>query len=580
MKTKRLFFLCLVAIALISCNVDDVITTELPPEIVFETDSRVFTTKVDRPLLIEPMYKYADDATYQWSVDGYSHYESVTNRPSFTFTASEVGSYYVTIHVTTTYGSDEEELRVDVVEREIPTISIANEGQHYNILPGYELTFTPSVRETSIPTTYKWMVNNVEVSNEINYTFSSDEIGEYTLTFTAENEDGSDSSTILVTVCTQDQMPFAWIFEKTEFNYAKGRSIRLMPTEVINGDGVVYTWSVNGETVQEGESSAWICDINTEGTYHVVVTATVEKAGSVIQLSQELVVNVCPAEGTYYRVATATSSPHWNKVYEYTPAPGQFINETATGGFDGSQTTAESAILYAEQRLSQNSWVSLGGFGGYIVVGFDHSIYNHDGYDFSIMSNTFAGSSEPGIVWVMQDDNGDGLPNDTWYELCGSSSQAAATIHDYAITYYRPGGAGMPVPWTDNQGNSGEIAYLANFHSQDYYYPLWIESDSYTLRGTCVEAFAYDKSGSGMYWVLTEHEWGYADNYSAIDCNREGDKANNFEIDNAIDYTGNRIHLDYIDFVRVHTAVHQQCGWIGENSTEVSGFYDNSLVNK
>ena len=65
--------------------------------------------------------------------------------------------------------------------------------------------------------------------------------------------------------------------------------------------------------------------------------------------------------------------------------------------------------------------VSLGGFGGYIVVGFDHSIQasgGYGGYDFSITGNQFSGSSEPGVVWVMPDENGNGEPDDgPWYEL-------------------------------------------------------------------------------------------------------------------------------------------------------------------
>lgn len=65
--------------------------------------------------------------------------------------------------------------------------------------------------------------------------------------------------------------------------------------------------------------------------------------------------------------------------------------------------------------MERGIWVSLGGWGGYIVVGFDHSIENsdegyRDGYNFSIQGNQFKGSSEPGIVWVMQDTNGNTLP--------------------------------------------------------------------------------------------------------------------------------------------------------------------------
>ncbi|MBO7317359.1 MAG: hypothetical protein J6U43_01380, partial [Bacteroidales bacterium] len=281
----------------------------------------------------------------------------------------------------------------------------------------------------------------------------------------------------------------------------------------------------------------------------------------------------------YYRAATSVSSGMSDRVYEYTPAPGQFINETKTGGFSGNETTAEAACFYAEQRFSNSQWVSLGGFGGYVVVGFDHSVENSSSYDFAVIGNSFSGSSEPGIVWVMQDENGNGQPDETWYELRGSETGLATTLGEYAVTYYRPSAAGMPVPWQDNIGNSGEIDYLADYHTQDFYYPMWVDADSYTLRGTLLEAKCFDKSGNGSYWILPEYDWGYADNFSAIDCNQKGDKANKFDISNAIDYNGNSISLQYIDFVKVQTATNAKCGWIGENSTEVCGFYDCNITN-
>ncbi len=296
-------------------------------------------------------------------------------------------------------------------------------------------------------------------------------------------------------------------------------------------------------------------------------------------------------KGNFYRARTAASKADWNKVYEYTPAPGQFINETKTGGFDGTQTTPEAAIAYAEKRMSEvdnngnpyPNWVSLGGFGGYIVVGFDHSIDNSGGYDIGILGNSFSGSSEPGIVWVMQDENGNGLPDDTWYELAGSETGNAETIQNYAVTYYRPSEPMQPVKWTDNQGNSGEIDYLKQFHRQEYYYPLWIEADSYTLTGTCLAARNYDASGNGSYWVNAEYDWGYADNFSPIDrltddANAGAEaNANHFRISDAIDANGKHKDLEYIDFVKVQVGVNAKSGWLGELSTEVLGFYDYNM---
>jgi hypothetical protein len=184
----------------------------------------------------------------------------------------------------------------------------------------------------------------------------------------------------------------------------------------------------------------------------------------------------------------------------------------------------------------------------------------------------------------MQDENGDGLPNDTWYELAGSETGKEETIQNYEVTYYRPTGTQMAVQWTDNLGNSGQIDYLKQFHQQDYYYPLWIEADSYTLRGTCLAPRNYDASTNGTYWVNAEYDWGYADNFSPVDREGEGDNSNavantnRFKISNAIDIDGEPISLDYIDFVKVQCGVNTKSGWLGEVSTEVFGFYDYNMT--
>lgn len=262
----------------------------------------------------------------------------------------------------------------------------------------------------------------------------------------------------------------------------------------------------------------------------------------------------------------------WSKVFEYRPAPGQFINEPMLG-FDGTQTSAESAVVYAEKRLTTNSDISLGGFGGYIVVGFDHNVVNFPQYDFAVMTNAFNGSSEPAVVWVMKDENGNGLPDDTWYELAGSETGKVETIQNYAVTYYRPTAPKMAVQWSDNQGDSGEINYLEAYHAQDYYYPMWLEGESYTLTGTCLKARSYDDSGNDTHWINPSFDWGYADNYSLEDFNKR-EKSNRFDISNAIDANGEKVALDYINFVKVQCAINFQCGWIGEVSTEVCGFKD------
>lgn len=196
-------------------------------------------------------------------------------------------------------------------------------------------------------------------------------------------------------------------------------------------------------------------------------------------------------------------------ILEYTPAPGQFINGTMAG-FDHVASEAD-ALRYAADRLASNNWVSLGGWGGRIVAAFAEPVPNTGGYDLYVKGNQFDTSSEPGIVWVSQDANGDGAPNDTWYELRGSEYDNAETIRGYKITYTRPAEADAPVAWSDNTGGSGTIDRVKE-HTQAYY-PEWL-GEQFTFEGTRLP----DNIGkAGEKWTMEPFAWGYADNYSASD---------------------------------------------------------------
>ncbi|MBO5850050.1 MAG: cell surface protein, partial [Paludibacteraceae bacterium] len=64
---------------------------------------------------------------------------------------------------------------------------------------------------------------------------------------------------------------------------------------------------------------------------------------------------------------------------------------------------------------------------------------------------------------------------------------------------------------------------------------------------------------------------------SSTDRTSTNSKANRFDISNAIDANGNLVELDFIDFVKVQTAVNSKSDWLGEMSTEVVGFFDYSM---
>ena len=578
-------FLSVIVVLSSSCNIDEEVATSMPPTIHLDSMSGVYSVKQGREVVIAPSYKDAENATYSWKMDG----RLIGNDASLSFMREEVGQYYILLTVTTSAGSDSEEIRVDVVELEIPTVTIAG-NDSITIAVGSEVKLNATVRKTSLPTTFAWNINEEPVSKELSYTFTADSLGTYTITAKASNEDGSHCDSMTIEVVNAEDIPFVWEFDRKAYHTVVGRKLRIAPSVMSRVEGVTYTWSFedNEDIISQESNLTFVAD--SVGEYAITATARVKHGDGDMTITHKFVV-IAYNEGAYYRAKSGSSKADWSKVYDYTPAPGQFINELITGGFDGTQTTPEAAIAYAEARMREvdmngnpyPNWVSLGGFGGYIIVGFDHSIDNSGDYDLGILGNSFSGSSEPGVVWVMQDENGDGIPNDTWYELAGSETGKAETIQNYAVTYYRPSGAGMPVQWSDNLGKHGEIDYLSQFHRQDYYYPLWIESDSYTLTGTCLAPRNYDASGNGSYWVNAEYDWGYADNYSPIDRlsdeENTGDdaNANHFKISNAIDCDGEPIHLNYIDFVKVQCAVQAKSGWLGEVSTEIFGFYDYNM---
>ena len=280
-------------------------------------------------------------------------------------------------------------------------------------------------------------------------------------------------------------------------------------------------------------------------------------------------------------------SAYANKVLAYRPAPGQFMNTSTTAYEKGF--SAEDVRRKAEEKLKDPylCLLSLGGFGGSIVVGFDHTVPNMNGaYDFKIYGNAsydsfgtltgaLGGSSEPGIVLVSKDVNGNGLTDDEWYELKGSEYDSKHTIKDYAITYHRPASPLSSVKWTDNQGNTGYV-YRNETHTKNDYYPAWIEEDEMTFYGSRLKDNAVNEPRPGMpeHWVGYCYAYGYADNHP------NDEKGALFKIDWAVDKEGRSVKLDGIDFVKIYTAVNQYCGWMGEISTEVQAVEDLHFAKK
>ena len=268
------------------------------------------------------------------------------------------------------------------------------------------------------------------------------------------------------------------------------------------------------------------------------------------------------------------------ELLEYTPAPGQLINMFPWGTPAGAQSITGGI----------NGTLSLGSFGGYVVFRFEHPVENDPqnpyGVDFTIFGNPMAQWSEPGVVWVMKDENANGEADDTWYELAGSDRWFSSTRLDYQVKYTNPGGSSAAdVPWEDQLGNTGVIR-ANSLHTQTYY-PLQdsfpaIDPVDYTLRGTQIQGMVYQHP-TGM--ISVPRAFGYADNrvrgtepYTLPDnpytWEAENSGGDAFDIGWAVDTAGNYMDLDQVHFIRVQNSLLADGGRLGELSTELSGALD------
>jgi hypothetical protein len=263
-----------------------------------------------------------------------------------------------------------------------------------------------------------------------------------------------------------------------------------------------------------------------------------------------------PAGAAFQWTVSGTSAYTTNGEYltfNSGAAAGNY-NVTVTASFDGQSVSASTTVecvngsttsvareyengAYAPGQNVGKWNTSLGGFGG--SAAYTLSMDNGPGDDFRISGNAFGAWVEPGIIWVMKDENHNGKMDDTWYELKGNAEELGIPLtRRYAVVYY-PNNT-----WEDSLGNYGALGPLQATQTPS--------SPTITLAGTML-----NRVNSGvMGWDLT----GYVDTADEL-----------YDISDAVQADGTPVYLDHIDFVRVQTGEHHYTGLFGEISTEITG---------
>lgn len=336
--------------------------------------------------------------------------------------------------------------------------------------------------------------------------------------------------------------------EKTELELNLGESLAISPK--VNTEELDYQWMVNDEVISR--ASNFIFKAEKVGTYKIKFSAS-NNSGKVECDYQLAVIK--------FRIAVEESSAYLTTVFEYKPAPSDVI------GIDRF-VDIKSIIGNNENSLD------LGAFGGYVIAGFDHTILNRSGKEIVVFSDIFDGASEPAIVMVSFDANGNDKPDDKWFELAGSEYYSDKTIHNYEVTYANPHGK-KDIPWKDNQEKTG---FLKMFSESEYYPNFIPEQESVTFKGTKLETKAsatYNHPIYGPFPWKPARDWGYAANYSEEYLIFRG---NTFDIDWAVDDKGKKVKLPGIDFIKIYTAENANVGWKAITAASIKSVADLSLV--
>ncbi|MDR2601663.1 MAG: bacterial Ig-like domain-containing protein [Spirochaetaceae bacterium] len=200
---------------------------------------------------------------------------------------------------------------------------------------------------------------------------------------------------------------------------------------------------------------------------------------------------------------------------------------------------------------------SLGSAGGYEVWTVEHQP------SYKISGNAFSSWHEAGVVWMQEDRNGNGLPDEMWYEVRGGDdddpAQKGSITRRYAITYIKGSESEAvinqynqlirPVYWADVKGRAGRIP--GGF--PDRYWG--VTGNRVTYTGTLLRDNGNIATGS--YSGLAPMP-GYVD---AL-----GDT---FQVDKAMRADGSPVTLSAVKFIKVQTAVLRYGGSFGDVSTEI-----------
>jgi hypothetical protein len=299
--------------------------------------------------------------------------------------------------------------------------------------------------------------------------------------------------------------------------------------------GASYSWTVSGdsgsrtyETTGNGGEMLRVTP-KTAGTYTITVAVT----------------------GRDYAGSTTTKTATTELVCYAAPLPKETFNSPLRNFGPGQFATGGNGY----------GW-SLGSAGGYEIWTVDHQA------SYEIRGNPFIGWEEPGVVWMQEDNNGNGLPDEMWHELRGGDDDDPAwrnyITRRYAVTYVK--GDGTPAQHWRVSSNAGvyvdpRVAYWIDSKGRTGMVPggfpnAWGVTGDWATY-TCTLLRDNGQIATGEYGGLSAM-YGYADASNSV-----------FHVKDAMRADGVPANLSAVKFIKVQTGVFRYGGIFGDVSTEI-----------
>jgi len=284
-------------------------------------------------------------------------------------------------------------------------------------------------------------------------------------------------------------------------------------------------------------------------------------------------------------------------VVDFSPAPGQFVNEPL---FNDPIKALDAPVGGGTYNPNNSKLVSLGGFGGSITLTFDHTVMddatNPFGLDAIVFGNaTWVGGdpnrhwAECGVIEISRDVNDNGQADEPWYLIPGTH------IID-------PTGQRETQTWDDNTGNpdyppsnpnwippgcSGTWMTVGCRLPSDVFDVTVLENPN-GLGATEEGIFGYGDFNPVLILgdmnvdntvddpeINPEHFYTVPDDPFEVGITPGSGGGDAFDIAWAIDaVTGEPAELDGFDFIRITNGVNFVTPLFGEISTEIGAVAD------